>query len=317
MAATIKPGWSKPSTILFASECSPNEKALAFALAEAAAFNAELIIFHACDCSDRDPQETLALDGHDDATLRNRSLASIVQRAAKIGVRCKIVLRRGVAADQILAFLRHRRIDRIVMGTHSPGPVGKLLVGSVAEAVLRNANVPVCIVGPNVVEGTFRNAVIRRVICDVSKPQAKDLVVDFAANLAARRNASLVLQHVIPPQEGAAILADTPIHKIEAELPALVPTRLRHKIRVVTRVAFGDPAEELLHQSRSLDASLIVLYAHGASQFAAITRAAPIYKVLAYAPCPVVTISPIVLAQYGISAESSYRSEVNYLAGVI
>ena len=32
MAAAIKPGWSKPSTILFASEIPANEKAFGFAL---------------------------------------------------------------------------------------------------------------------------------------------------------------------------------------------------------------------------------------------------------------------------------------------
>jgi hypothetical protein len=31
MAAVIKPGWSKPSTILFASEIPANEKTFAFA----------------------------------------------------------------------------------------------------------------------------------------------------------------------------------------------------------------------------------------------------------------------------------------------
>ncbi len=36
MAAAIKPEWSKPSTILFASEIPANEKAFAFAVAQAA-----------------------------------------------------------------------------------------------------------------------------------------------------------------------------------------------------------------------------------------------------------------------------------------
>jgi len=49
MTAVIKPGWSKPCTILFASESPPNEKAFAFALAEAAEFSADLIILHAYD----------------------------------------------------------------------------------------------------------------------------------------------------------------------------------------------------------------------------------------------------------------------------
>ena len=49
MATAIKPGWSKPSTILFASEFPPSDKVFDFALAEAAEFGADLIIFHAYD----------------------------------------------------------------------------------------------------------------------------------------------------------------------------------------------------------------------------------------------------------------------------
>ena len=45
----MKPGWSKPSTILFASEIPANEKALGFALAQAREFGANLILFHAYD----------------------------------------------------------------------------------------------------------------------------------------------------------------------------------------------------------------------------------------------------------------------------
>ena len=49
MAAAMKPGWSKPSTILFASEIPANEKALGFALAQAKESGANLILFHAYD----------------------------------------------------------------------------------------------------------------------------------------------------------------------------------------------------------------------------------------------------------------------------
>ena len=44
---TTKAGWSKPSTILFASEIPANEKAFSFALAQAQEFAADLVIFHA------------------------------------------------------------------------------------------------------------------------------------------------------------------------------------------------------------------------------------------------------------------------------
>ena len=318
MAAAIKPGWSKPSTILFASEFPPSVKVFAVALAEAAEFGADLIIFHAYDSLDAAAPEASATCGYDYATARAQKhrLEPLAQRAMNIGVHCKIVLRPGSAAEQILAFLRERKIDRIVMGAHSPGPVGRLLVGSVAEAVLRTANVPVCIVGPNVVEGTYRNRVSRKILCDVSKQEASKVVANFGAELAAEHNAGLILQQVIPPQERAEILADRTIHQIAAELPTLVPAKLQRKIRVQTRVTLGDPTEELLYQGRTQQANLIVLGAHGASHFAAITRAGTVYKVLAYAHCPVITMSPIVLAECGAREDKPRLSEVNYMAGV-
>ena len=243
-------------------------------------------------------------------------LEPLAQRAMNIGVHCKIVVRPGSAAEQILAFLRERKIDRIVMGAHSPGPVGRLLVGSVAEAVLRTANVPVCIVGPNVVEGTYRNRVSRKILCDVSKQEASKVVANFGAELAVEHNASLILQQIVPPQERAAVLADRTIHEIESELSTLVPAQLQCKVSVQTSVTLGDPTEELLYQGRAQQANLIVLGAHGASHFAAITRAGTVYKVLAYAHCPVITMSPIVLAECGAKEDKPRLSEVNYMAGV-
>ena len=316
MTDVIKPGWSKPSTILFASECPPNEKAFAFALAEAAEFNADLIVLHAYDSSDNAASGASAICAGNDATAQKHRLEPLAERAMDIGIRCKIVIRPGLAADQILSFLRERKIDRVVMGAHSPGPVGKLLVGSVAEAVLRNANVPVCIVGPNVVEGTYRNPVTRRILCDVSKQEASRVVAHFGADLAAEYKANLVLQQVIPLQERATFMGDLTIQEIAAELPSLVPARLHRKVRIQTRVTLGDPTEELLYQGRAQQANLIVMGAHGASHFAAITRAGTVYKVLAFAHCPVIALSPIALADCG-AKEERISSEVNYMAGVV
>ncbi len=319
MAVALKPGWSKPSTILFATEFPPEEKTFSFALAEASGSGADLIIFHVYSGLDSVASKASTVCGYDYAAARakRRLFEPLAQRARNIGIDCNIVIRPGLAADQILTFLRERKIDRVVMGAHCPGPVGKLLVGSVTEAVLRSANVPVCIVGPNVVESTFRNAVNRKILCDVSKQEVSKVVANFGAELAAENKASLILQQVIAPQERAAVLADLTIHQIEAELPTLVPAKLQGKVKVQTRVTLGDPTEELLYQGRAQQANLIVLGAHGASQFAAITRAGTVYKILAFAYCPVITLSPIVLAECGASEDRPFLSEVNYLAGVI
>jgi nucleotide-binding universal stress UspA family protein len=319
MANVMKPGWSKPSSILFASEIPANQKAFEYTLAQAKEFGADLILFHAYDTLVVAASETSGIRYYDYAAAaraEKQHLEPLAQRVREAGVRCEVVVRPGLAADQILAFLREREIDRIVMGTHSPGPIGKLLVGSVAEAVLRTAKAPVYIVGPNVVKGDYRQYATRTILCAVRMQAASSIVVGFAAELAAQHNARLILQHVIRPQERAEILAGRTMDQLEKDLLHMVPLKLQEKLAIQTIVVPGDPTEELLYQSNAQQVDLIVLGAQGASAFAAITRHGVVYKVLAHAQCPVITLSPLVLAACGACAEKASPAET-YMAGVI
>src|SRR5580658_5632724 len=203
MASVLKPGWSKPSTILFAAEIPANRKAFEFALAQAKEFGSDLILFHAYDTLVVSESEAPGIRYYDYAAAacnEKEHLEPLAERARDAGIHCEIVVRPGLPADQILSLARERQIDRIVMGTHSPGPVGKLLVGSVAEAVLRTASSPVYIVGPDVVDGRNRNFATRTILCAVSLHEASAVVAVFAAELARQHAARLILQHVIRPQ---------------------------------------------------------------------------------------------------------------------
>jgi nucleotide-binding universal stress UspA family protein len=319
MATALKSGWSKPSTILFASEIPANEKAFAFALAQASEFGSDLILFHAYDTLVVAASEASGIRYYDYAAAARseiQHLEPFADRARAVGLRCEIVARPGLASEQILAYTRERVIDRIVMGTHSPGPIGKLLVGSVAEAVLRTSTVPVFIVGPDVVDGAYRNFATRTILCAVSMLDTSFLVAGFAAELAAQHNARLILQHVIKPQERSEVLAGRTIDQIENDLLSMIPAELQKKIQAEAVVVPGDPTEELIYQCRAQQADLIVLGAQGASAFAAVTRHGIVYKVLAHAQCPVLTLSPIVLALGGATGERISSVET-FLAGVI
>jgi nucleotide-binding universal stress UspA family protein len=318
MANAFKPGWSKPSSILFASEIPANEKAFAFALAQAVDFSADLILFHAYDTLVVASSETSGIRYYDYAAAARAEkdeLTPLVNRVRAAGVGCEVVVRPGLPADQILSFLREREVDRVVMGTHSPGPIGKLLVGSVAEAVLRSAKVPVYIVGPETVDGTYRNFGTRTILCAVSMQEASHVVASFAAELALEHHARLVLQHVIRPQERAEVLAGRTLDDVEEELRLLIPPGMESKLAIQTIVVPGDPTEELLYQARAQQADLIVLGAQGASAFAAITRHGVVYKVLAHSHCPVITLSPVVLAEFGAPTDKARPAEM-YMAGV-
>jgi nucleotide-binding universal stress UspA family protein len=323
MAAAFKPGWSIPSTILFASEIPANPKALSFAIAQAQEFGAHLILFHAYDTvvvAASGTSDIRSFDYVAAARIETEHLEPLARRIRAEGVSCEIVVRPGLAADQILAFVKERQtenpVDRIVMGTHAPGPIGKLLVGSVAEAVLRTAGIPVCIIGPEVFDGKKRKFATRTILCGVTLNETSEAVAGFAAEAAIRHHARLVLQHVIKPQERAEVLAGSTIEEIEHDLYGLIPEKLRRRLSVTAQVVSGDPTEELLYQAHAQQADLIVLGAQGASAFAAIARSGVVYKVLAHAQCPVVTMSPALLAACGVSPARAHRSGEVFLAGV-
>jgi nucleotide-binding universal stress UspA family protein len=141
------------------------------------------------------------------------------------------------------------------------------------------------------------------------------MVATFAAEVAAEHKARLVLQHVIQPQERREALAGRSIDELEAELASLVSAELQSQITTQAIVVPGDPTEELLYQCKAQQADLIVLGAQGASAFAAAARQGVVYKVAAHAHCPVLTLSPVVLAASGAKAEKLHPAEA-YLGGV-
>ena len=70
-------------------------------------------------------------------------LAPIVSALSVKGVRVTTQVRRGEPATEILAGAKEAGADLIAMTTHGRSGLGRLLFGSVAEAVLRHSEIPV------------------------------------------------------------------------------------------------------------------------------------------------------------------------------
>jgi nucleotide-binding universal stress UspA family protein len=58
-------------------------------------------------------------------------------------VRVETGVRRGVPGEEIVAAARECEADLIAMSTHGRGGLGRLVFGSVAQDVLRRAEIPV------------------------------------------------------------------------------------------------------------------------------------------------------------------------------
>lgn len=81
--------------------------------------------------------------------LRATAHQKLAEAAAAAGgrrVAIKTALAEGRPSDEILAFAAREAVDLIVLGTHGRGAIGKALIGSVADHVIRQAECPVMVV---------------------------------------------------------------------------------------------------------------------------------------------------------------------------
>jgi nucleotide-binding universal stress UspA family protein len=77
---------------------------------------------------------------------REMAAQELVQRGRREGVRVTFLVWEGDPGDSILEAARAEAADMIVLGSHGRGPIGRLLLGSVSQHVVRHADVPVVVV---------------------------------------------------------------------------------------------------------------------------------------------------------------------------
>jgi nucleotide-binding universal stress UspA family protein len=127
----------------------PADAALNYARALAEEFGSRLHIFHVVPEPYVYPWGTevstlpLADLMAQSEALSNTRLAELIPaaEAPKGGVTTSTAI--GTPVDCILDYIKNSNIDLVVMGTHGRGPVGHLLLGSVAERIVRRSAVPV------------------------------------------------------------------------------------------------------------------------------------------------------------------------------
>lgn len=79
-------------------------------------------------------------------------LAEVRDRLRADGLNVEAMIAEGDAADSILKLAEDEGADLIAMSTHGRGGLGRLVFGSVADAVLRRTHCPVLLLRPDAKE---------------------------------------------------------------------------------------------------------------------------------------------------------------------
>jgi nucleotide-binding universal stress UspA family protein len=204
------------------------------------------------------------------------------------GIPHEILLRKGDIWTELSEIINTKGIGLIVIGTHGRTGNKKLLMGSIAEKIYRQALCPVLTVGPAVSGGSDSIVDLRQILCPTDFSAESLAALPYAISLARENKAHLHLLHIaigFPEPEQAAI--------VKSKIRKLVPSNANLFAEPKVLVEYGAPAQRILELAEEFGTDLIVLgvkriptHFEQSKQY----RMATAYKVVSQAICPVLTV---------------------------
>ncbi len=117
-------------------------------------------------------------------------------------VRPHVLHAEGVVWRGVTEAIRKHEIDLVVVGTRGRVGIGKALLGSVAEEILRHAPCPVLTVGPETCHEAGRRGRIASILFATDFGKASLGAAPVAVSLAEEYQAKLTLLHVMEKRKG-------------------------------------------------------------------------------------------------------------------
>ncbi|HLF94644.1 MAG TPA: universal stress protein [Planctomycetota bacterium] len=223
-------------------------------------------------------------------------LLAIRERLEARHVRARILEQRGTPTDVILRVAREQRASMIAMATHGRTGLTRLILGSVAEEVLRRSPVPVFLVRPSssyeLAKAVPEEDPLRRILVPVDGSGLQGAVVPHALAFAKRFEARVVLLRVLEP------MFEKDTRGFEEELETA-----RHALREVafavaaagvpclTLLEEGGAAKTILSITRAHEIDLIAMATHGRRGISRLVSGSVTEEVLRDAPVPMLIVN--------------------------
>jgi universal stress protein A len=133
-------------TILHPTDYSPSsEAAFAYACSLAGEYFSEILVLHVVE-----PVFIMTVEGYPapypsgELEAARKRLETVVSLDSRVKVRREVTY--GGSVDEIVRVAAESKVDMIAMGTHGRSGLSRLIMGSVAEGVLRKVPCPVLFV---------------------------------------------------------------------------------------------------------------------------------------------------------------------------
>jgi len=228
-----------------------------------------------------------------------RRLERLITAARKAGVRADGAMHEGDPPDELLRIVEETKPDAIVIGTHGRGGAAHLLLGSVAEKVVRLAKCPVLVVKKK--KAPRRGPVL--VALDDSPMAAA--VAAAASAIAKRLRARLQIVHAIPGTEtmpepfmaGLGMRAWREIAAIGRRRAAeeIGRTLARAKVKVAPKdvwIREGRPQDVIVDAARRARPMLLVAGTHGRRGLSRVFLGSVAEAIVRHAQAPVLVVGP-------------------------
>lgn len=223
--------------------------------------------------------------------------ARFVEPMRSAGVQVDVAVVEGSPTRTILEIAARENIDLVVMGTHGRSGLKHLLLGSVAERVLRRATRPVLVVPP-AAQHAARTIDFAHILCPVDFGPSSLKALDYAASLAREANGVLTVLHVLEPIRDDGMVPGfdpaqfhtTILREARQRLREAVSGQARAGCRPIDLLTSGPPEKEILRVARDIGAQLIVMGVAGRGAVDRMIFGSTTTHVVRNAPCPVLTL---------------------------
>src|SRR5271167_4160687 len=251
------------TNILVGTDFSPaSDRALEYALSLARRYEARILLTHVItsDANVMVAPEIMARTYENEVCQAQWRMGEILISGRLRDVFHETVIEHGSLWPTLESLIAKHHVDLVVVGTQGMGGLQKMLLGSGAEQIFRQAKCPVLTVGPAVKGAAPREVEFKNILFATDFGLGAEREAAYAFSFAPEHQANLTLLHVVAraddySEAGLSQERET----VARELGEFVPAGGELWCKTEFRMRLGEPVEEILQVAGEMKADLIVI----------------------------------------------------------